>query len=150
LRWNSRIFILLYRVFLFLRMTSKYYILLKSKWTNKTQVALEFLNFYIIERSFFFEWHQNIIYYWKANGQIKLRLRWNSWIFILLNGVFLFLRMTSKYYILLKSKWTNKTQVALEFLNFHIVEQNFTFLTDWHRNTLTYRNASGQIKLRLR
>jgi hypothetical protein len=27
----------------------------------------------------------------------------------------------------LKSIWTNKTQVALEFLNFHIIAQGFSF-----------------------
>jgi hypothetical protein len=109
------IFILVYRVFLFLRWTSKHYNLLKSIWTNKTQVALEFLNFHIIEQSFtsLTDWHQNIITYWKASGQIKLRLRWNSWIFILLYRYSL-------------------------------------FLTDWHQNIITYWKASGQIKLRLR
>jgi hypothetical protein len=127
--------------FLFQRWASKHNNLLKSIWTNKTQNASEFSNFHIIVQSFtsLTDCHRNIITYWKANGQIKLRLRWYSWILILLYRVFLFLRMISKYYLLLKSIWTNKTQVALEFLNFHIIVQIFTFfnwLTSKHYNLL--------------
>ncbi len=181
LRWNSWILILLHRVFLFLRWTSKYYTLLKSISTNKTQVALEFLNSHIVEQSltfltdrqqnvitywkangqiklrlrwnswifilyrifFFYDWHQNIIPYWKASGHIKLRLCWNSWIQILLCRVFLFLRRTSKCYNLLKSKWTNRTQVVLEFLNFHIIVQGFSFFTTVIKMLKTYWKANG-------
>ncbi len=36
--------------------------------------------------------------------------------------------MTPKHHYLLNSNWIKKTQIALEFSNFHIIEQSFYLL----------------------
>jgi fructose-1,6-bisphosphatase len=52
-------------------MTSKYYILLKNKWTNKTQVAFEFLNFCTIAQDL-------LIQRWTSKYYALLKSKWTN------------------------------------------------------------------------